>query len=236
MKGVMKHYVDFTPQMANFGRVIEGKTKKLEIHVKSNLKKRLRLSLLKEQKPGAFQKKLKRLSSTEYLLTLTVKAPPKPGTLNEQIKFKTNIKKQENLELRAMAWVVNRISAQPSRLMVNKNFTTDFRGFVRINNMGDKPVKVLEAKADAPDIKVTLRTVKEGKFYNLAVVIPKDHKFPPRGNSITVKTNDPELSLITIPIRTYNGGSRRVRGPMPPRPRVKMHQTQPRKKVSGSNK
>lgn len=233
----MKHYVEFNPQMANFMRVVEGKSKKLEIHVKSNIKKRLRLSVVKGEKPGVFKKKLKRLSPTEYLLTLTLNAPRKAGPVNEQIKFKTNIKKQKTLELRAMGWVVARVSAQPPQLMVNKNLTYGFRGFIRINNMGEKPVKVLEAKADAPDIKVELRTVKEGKYYNLIVNIPKEHKFPPHGNSITVKTNDPELSLITIPIRTYNGGRRRTRRPMlQPRPRVKMQKAEPQKKVAGSKK
>ena len=237
MKGVMRHYVEFTPQMANFGRMVEGKTKELEIHVKSNLKKRFRLSVAKEQKSGPFKKKLKRLSSTEYLLTLTLDAPSKAGTLNEQIKLKTNLKQQAEIQIRALAWVVSRVSAQPPRLMVNKNLTTDFRGFVRINNMGEKPVKVLEAKADAPDITVTLHTVKEGEFYNVLVNIPRDHKFPPNGNSITVKTNDPEFSLIKIPIRTYNGGRRRIGRPMPrPRPRVKMHKAEPQKKAAEGNK
>ncbi|MEK7732117.1 MAG: TlpA disulfide reductase family protein, partial [Planctomycetota bacterium] len=72
---------------------------------------------------------------------------------------------------------------------------------IKFTNYGKTPTKVLEATVDDPTVTVTVTERKAGEAYTIQVQMPPGYAPPPQGRTITLKTDDAQKPVITVPIQ-----------------------------------
>ena len=218
MKGNMKYYIEIAPTMGMFGRVVESSTTPLErtIKVTNKTEKPIEISMPPSLADKKFKYELKTIKAgQEWDLVIKLEPPFPKETLNEVINLTSNVEKQKTIEIRSNAQIAPRLELQPSLLDIGAvQPDQPFVGSIFVINNGDKPVKALEVKADAPEIKLTLNEVTPTKSFSVKVEIPAGYKPPEAGNKITIKTDDTEKPLLEVPVKAVQR----------PRPQVSANQ------------
>lgn len=224
LKGEIKQYVDVVPAQANFGRVTAGQPQERILKVTNNTEQPLRLELevppdskyqfeLVETTPGQnFDLKVK--LSTQQAAA---------GAVRSTAKLKTNVEALKEITVDATAVIPERLEIQPQEIIVATPAAggpgTDAKSFarsLRFNNYGEKPVKVLEATASKPEVKVTVSERTAGKDYTIQVDVPADFKPAEDGSDkVTIKTDDPEKPTIDVPMRSRIQVAKKLEGQAP---------------------
>ncbi len=218
LTGVVKQYVDVTPQTVQFGRVKEDTVVSETLTITNNTDTPLKLSIDEKTNPQCFKGKIKELiPGKKYELTVTAQPPFRTGINRFPLKIDTNIPNQQQLNIFCIATLPERLQIKPDRLIVSASAKTESVRKLWFTNNGEKPVKVTKASCGNPGVKVEKNDVEEGKKYLIVVTIPPRFK-PGKDEAVVVETDDPEKPRITIPFQESKTRATRKRE----RPAMKM--------------
>jgi len=201
LEGEVRTALTAEPQAMTFGMVVED-SRGEERRVKLTAAPGERVGvLLPPEVPGRqIHARLDtKVPGKEYELVLTMAPPFTPGPVNESILLTLDHPRQKSLEVRASATVAPRLSLEPSVLrMFDALPGQPVRTQARFENRGARPVRVTEAKASVPQVKVLVAEIAPGRSYDLRLEVPSDFVPPAQGTPIEIRTDDPERPLFTL--------------------------------------
>jgi len=212
LAGVNRRYVEVVPANASFGRITTGEPVSKTLKLTNNTDQKLELKLAPPAPGSAFDCRLTETQpGKEFELLVISRMPRQPGQLNETIRLATNLEAYKELEIRAMGSVPQRLDVNPSPLPIVNPIGMAPEQFLHraleFTNFGDTPVHLLEATIDDPEVKLTVEEVKAGRQYKIDVAIHGGYELPQTGHSITLKTDDPEQPIITVPVQGHSLGA-----------------------------
>ena len=218
LKGECKAHIEVDPNQAYFARVVDQKPQERRLKIVNKTDKPLTLKL-REIPNSKFKYELTELvAGQEFELIVRLEPPFKEGHLHERLYIDTNSEKQKVLEIWARATVPPRIEVDPRNVRYtpptkeDRPFTTSFK----VSNHGDRPLKILDVVSSHPDIKTTLVERTPGKLFLVRLEIPPGAEVPSTGTRITVKTDDPEMGDLQVPVTVYTPPDNRNIGTQQP--------------------
>jgi thiol-disulfide isomerase/thioredoxin len=208
MRGEVKQYVEVAPTQVDFGELYGTEPKKQVVRLTSNSDTPLKLEVSTPPGDNFDVNLVETTPGKVYELQVTAKPPfDQPERIRKTIALKTNIEAAKSIEIPVRAAIPQRLEVQPSQLtlgsvkglpqMTEKGLTR----VISFDNYGAKPTKLLEAKADDPEISVKIDPRVEGRKYAVQVQFPPGYNVPATGRTITLKTDDAEKPTITIPVK-----------------------------------
>lgn len=212
LKGDVKRYVEVVPTSANFGKITSQEPQERVINITNNTDNPLKLTLVPSTE-GKFKYELVEKSpGKQFDLHVTATPPFEEGTLKSTVMLTTNVEAQKDLQVEVMATVPTRLEVQPSVVTLTaprSDSAPAAEGLARVikfTNYGKTPTKVLEATVDDPTVTVSVTERKAGEAYTIQVQIPPGFVPPPEGRTITLKTDDAQKPVITVPIQAIAAG------------------------------
>ncbi len=193
--------VEASPSFVSFGDVTEGShSPERRVHLSVETEKPVHLTLppkrptdpvtysLETDKPGR-----------AYDLVIRLATPYRAGPFFQYIRLTTDNPMQKTVQVGVRGRVVQQIRLEPTVTRMRPVPPGQpFRAFARLINNGRNPVKVISAKAAAPQVKATVKELEPGRIFQLQVEAPGDFTPPPRGTKIVVKTDDPRAGDLTF--------------------------------------
>jgi len=193
--------VEASPSFVSFGDVTEGSpTPERRVHLSVETEKPVHLTLppkrpndpvtysLETDKPGRAYDLVIRLANTS-----------KAGPFFQYIPLTTDNPMQKTVQVGVRGRVVQQIRLEPTVVRMRPVPPGQpFQAFARLIDNGQRPVKVLSAKADTPEVKATVKELEPGRIFQLQVEAPGNFTPPPRGTTIHVKTDDPKIGDLTF--------------------------------------
>lgn len=203
LTGTVKHFIEVTPSMAQFGRVDADTVRTKTVKLQNNTDKIMKLTL-SSQTPESetFKAELVEVvPGKQYDLNITAQPPFKPKLNRHLIKIDSNLAEHKSVDIICMANYPPRIELQPDTIVVQP-VSRDVVRKVRFRNNGAKLVNLVSAKADDDSLKVETKPIEDGKQYELTITIPANYE-PPSGSNpvVLVKTDDEEHPELSLPIR-----------------------------------
>ncbi len=210
LRGLCKRYVEVVPVSAYFGVVTNETAPEQVLKIRNNASTPLTLTLDPQPPDSKFRFALTETKAgQEFELRVTLARRDEPGDCRGVAILRTNIEAQKMVDVQAFARIPRRIDVLPETITIVKRPdnspapSSPMMQFVRINNYGTRPVKVLDATTDEPALKLRLTEQMPGKTYTVQVQFDANYLPPPEGRTIIVKTDDPEIPQIRVPVRRW---------------------------------
>jgi len=210
LKGECKHYVDCKPAGAYFGILwsSEPQTKTVTLTNNTSTPLKPKLKPVNDPDKKKFDFKIEeKTPGKEYLFHVTTKPPYTRGQVaSASYILETGLKEEPTITIRAVLSSPKRIDIRPSVIVQRANTPAmanrpSQSSYFRVAMYDEKPILITEWQVDDPAITLKLTRKEQGKNYHFLVTIPKDHKLPTTGRTITLKTNDKQTPVIKVPIR-----------------------------------
>lgn len=202
IKGEVWQPVQVTPPSAAFGRLTIGDVDKnptRKLTIVNNLDDALKLG-----EPTCTSPLFKAAVTTleegkKYELTVTLAGPLVSGNNSGTISIPTGIAQPPKVDVAVYAFVTAPVDVTPTSLALPTSRTGDLTRQFYIRSNADKAVKLTDLKSPSPEIKLELTDIKDSKTYRLKVDIAAAYVHKP-GDQITLKTDDPTVPTLSIPI------------------------------------
>lgn len=214
LRGEVKRYVEVVPTSANFGKITSQEPQERIVNITNNTDNPLQLTLVPPADNKFKYDLVEKTPGKRFDLHVTAAPPFEEGTLKGVLKINTNIDAQKELQVDAQAVVPARLEVQPAVVTLTRPRTQSapptegLSRVIKFTNYGKTPAKILEATVDDPTVTVTVTERKAGEAYTIQVQMPPAYEPPSQGRTITLKTDDAQKPVITIPIQA------------PPQPKV----------------
>ncbi|MHC5110274.1 MAG: hypothetical protein ACYTHJ_10395 [Planctomycetota bacterium] len=144
------------------------------------------------------------VAGQEYDLDITLSPPWKVGTFRHSIGLRTGVKEAPRRGFMVMGSVLPRIMPAPKYLWLPANIKAGTRAVTTLRwNHGD-PGEVLETSCTIPGATITMEPDKSGQKLTLHVPPSKDPFSG--GHKLLVKTDDPDVPELEIPINVRRRG------------------------------
>jgi len=207
LRGEVKRYVEVVPTSANFGKITSQEPQERIVNITNNTDNPLKLTLVPAPDSKFKFDLVEKSPGKQYDLHVTAAPPFAEGTLHSTLTLNTNVEAQKDIQVDVSAVVPARLEVQPAIVTLTRPKTEGappaegLSRVIKFTNYGKTPTKVLEATVDDPTVTVSVTERKAGEAYTIQVRMPAGYAPPPEGRTITLKTNDAEKPLITVPIQ-----------------------------------
>jgi len=151
-----------------------------------------------------FEVKVQAIEGTPYAkLVVRSKPPFDVGENRSVIHVKTDCPQQRYVDIPVSLLVQARVDVKPDEvILLNKPSDRQVQSQVVITNNGDRALHVLGVSSTNEVIRTLLSPLPDGKSYKLQVTFPPGYQPGPKGDKVTIKTDDPaEYKEIVIPVR-----------------------------------
>jgi len=154
-----------------------------------------------ESSSPKFEAQVQAMEGTPYAkLTVKSKPPFEIGETRGVIRVTTDCPEQPTLELPVMLFLQARIEIDPAEVVLPKT-GQQHQSRVSITNNGERPLHILGASRSNEKIKTQFHPQRDGKSYRLQLTFPAGYQPAPKGDRVTIRTDDAEYKEIVIPIR-----------------------------------
>jgi thiol-disulfide isomerase/thioredoxin len=206
LKGEVKRYVDVVPTSANFGKITSQEPQERVVNITNNRDEPLKLTLVPSTDSKFKYDLVEKTPGKQFDLHVTAAPPFEEGTLKSTLTINTNVEDQKDIQVEVLATVPARLEVQPAVVTLTRARSegAPVEGLSRVikfTNYGKTPTKVLEATVDDPAVTVSVTERKAGEAYTIQVQMPAGYDPPPPGRTITLKTDDAQKPIITVPIQ-----------------------------------
>jgi len=152
----------------------------------------------------------------KYRLTATTKPPLRNGRLVASLFLETNLTWMPKIPVRILGMVQEPVAVMPAMLYTTPETKASHR-MLRLTSRREKPVNIVKVSASDPSITVQVRPhdperqpprPSSDEAILIDVALPDGSQLPASGATITITTDDPEFSQLTVPVQL-----RMMRGP-----------------------
>ncbi len=207
LRGEVKRYVEVVPAAANFGKITSQEVQERIVNVTNNMDTPLQLTL----KPAGESKfkfdLVEKTPGKQFDLHVTTSPPFEEGTFKTSLTLLTNVEAQKEIQVEVNAAVPARLEVQPTVVTLTRakadspTAAEPVSRVIKFTNYGKNPTKVLEATCDDAAVTATVTERKPGEAYTIQVQMPAGYQPPPEGRTLTIKTDDAQKPVITVPIQ-----------------------------------
>lgn len=206
IKGEVWQPVQATPSSASFGRLtadtMNDSTLERKLTVVNNTEAKAVLADIKSSSPS-FKATVKELDpGKKFELTVSIVPPLAPGVVSGTIDLNTGLTENPRLQIPVSAYVTADVEVTPNQLTLATARPGAMQRQFFIRNNSSKSLKVTDLKASNESLKVSiLETQPVGMAYRVSLDIPANYQIPAAGDTITFKTDNSHMPLVTIPIK-----------------------------------
>ncbi len=197
---------DTSPRNAAFGRltpdkVEEGMVRKLTLT--NNLDDKMTPGKVTSTSEN-FTAEIKPIvEGKQYEITVTLVPPLSKGNNTGIIKIESGIEGQEDVEIRAYAFLTSPIDVSPAELVLTDTRPSELTRKFYINNNGKDELEITNLKSSNEKLKLEISDLRGNKkIYQLVVTIPQDYVAPAQGDTISFNTNNESMKEVKIPVKT----------------------------------
>lgn len=201
LKGEIRSLVKADPAMVAFGFLTEDSgPQERRVKLTAAEPEPLNLSLPPESPSRKLKYQLEtKVPGREYELVVRLVPPFPQGQLNESIALDTGDTRQKAVQIRSVGTVGPRLALEPDTMQVTPGAAGQpFARTFHFRNRGTAPVKVLGAEADTSEVKVRVVELAPGRDCELHIEAPATFVPPPRGTTVTVRTDDKAKPSLTF--------------------------------------
>ncbi|HUW83206.1 MAG TPA: DUF1573 domain-containing protein [Phycisphaerae bacterium] len=197
--GTVKQLIQKEPKGGfTFGRIQPAQSQNKQVELTSNADEPLELEIV-EVTPKGFNVTLETVEEGKrFLLTAQIQPPLERGMHKGHVLLKTNLPKMPQLKVPLSAYIPERITVVPRKIMVFSS--TEGKSRPRYAFMRYEPVTVLECQASDERIKVELEHRPEHNDYRITLTLPEDYQPPKGGDKLVIKTDEQAFAELVIPI------------------------------------
>lgn len=204
--GVSRERIEVEPTRAYFGRIMPSEVRTKVLRIINHAAEPLEPTLPPLNPQSSFTYELSELEQGRvFELRLTNKPADEPGAFSETLKLQTNWETEPVVRISVNGEVPPRLELLPEYLHLFEpaaGVQADEVYAVRFLNHGAESVRVFEAVASDPALKVELREQTPGRRYALDLTVPSSYRIPSGGASLTLKTDDVTQPKLSIPLYT----------------------------------
>jgi hypothetical protein len=203
-QGKILEAINLKPSRLNFGQISRkaaSQQKTVIVTPGDSGPLKPKLVPVKEQGVNAILREIE--PGQRYEIEVTVTPPFDPKGIRAQLMLETGVERAPTATIPVYASVLPRVAAQPKRITVPANRQTDWKQIVRLVWDDDTPHKILSATADDPGMKVQLK--ENGGSQEVVLEVPGDYEPQPGAHAVTIKTDDSEAPVVSVPVsmRSY---------------------------------
>ena len=147
--------------------------------------------------PGKARGKAVASGSSRYVVTITPKETVPVGRTVAAVTLTTTHPEAESIPVQVVLVVSGDVRVSPETLVLDPRATDNH---VKISKGGREILKILGVESSDPDFVPSVRTVVNGREYEVVVKYVGQPNRGLRRTSITVKTNDRHQRSIVIPV------------------------------------
>jgi hypothetical protein len=204
IKGELWLPLQVTPVSAAFARVPQRSRNPAELvrslTIVNNVTSPAKLDQIKVPN-DSFKAEIKELEKgKKFELIVSLVQPLKPGPTYGSIEMATGMSELPILKVPVNAFVVADVDVTPNQLALPATRAAALQRQLYVRNNVQAPVKLSDIKCTNPALKVDLRETQAGVAYLITVNVPADYKMAPGGDKITIKTDNPLLPEVTVPV------------------------------------
>jgi hypothetical protein len=140
---------------------------------------------------------------SRYKVTITPGKDLAVGRINSSIVLKTTLPKAEEQVIRIFGTVTGDVEVTPQyvTLAMGPNAAPEAKvQHVTVRKTTGDPLKVTSVTSDNPSLTTSLKTVAEGREYDVEVKYTGEPMTTPLTAKVTIKTNDPKQSSIEVQV------------------------------------
>lgn len=206
VRGKLKHYLDVVPHAIGFGKLDGNEYRERHVTIRNRSDKPITLTLDKSKLDKRFAYELIETKPGHiYELYVDAHPPYQPGTYRGDVRLKTSLPSQPNLDIGVFAIMPERIEVLPRVISIPTPSPTDKNDtpsvyVLNLRNNGEKPVSVVSAMCDDPNVKVVLKEVFNGRKYRVQAQLPENYQLPHTGANVVLTTDDAEVPALSVPI------------------------------------
>lgn len=207
LRGEVKRYVEVVPTSANFGKITSQEPQERIVNITNNTDNPLKLTLVPPADSKFKYDLVEKTPGKQFDLHVTAAPPFEEGSFTSTLTLHTNVADQKDLQVEVQAVVPARLEVQPAVVTLTRPktegapTTEGLSRVIKFTNYGKTPTRVLEATVDDPTVTVSVTERKAGEAYTIQVQLPPGYSPPPQGRTITLKTDDAQKPVITVPIQ-----------------------------------
>jgi hypothetical protein len=203
LKGVVWRPFDVAPSYTVFNVSPDNQTSQTNvIRITSNLDKPVVISDPTCSR-AAFNMQLKTLQEGKVYELLVVLVSPIPtSSMNAPIILKTSSTNMPVISILSYVMVQPLVSLMPNQVMLPPGpFAGEQQSTVTFQNNSTNPLVLSEPAINVTNVGVKLEEAQPGRRFNLIMTFPAGFKSQPGKNmEATVKSNNPKIPLIKIPV------------------------------------
>lgn len=228
LKGAVWRPLEIQPQVAVLNVVSDTPSNKAAVvRITSSLPHPIELTQPRSSNP-AFKAELKTVQpGKSYKLVIHAVPPLKQGTVQGSITMGTSWTNMPTIAVTALAVVQPAVLVMPRQVMLPPPAGSKAIPYsVTIRNNSSKPLTVSDPAVNAPGVTAQVREVLPGRQFSVTMSFPPGFEIAQGKNVVlTVKTSNPQFSLIKVPVRQLARRApglprqiRTLRRPVPPPP------------------
>jgi hypothetical protein len=206
------------PERINFGQITKDSipgpqyvsmTGKLKDTVKITTIKSNNKFIKVETNPSGFD------NDKDKKIKVSILPGGKIGRFNSNITCLTDSEKVKNISFFAYGEILGNITVIPSSVSfrLNDDKKADEKSII-VKARADSSFKILDAKSSIPELQTKVETIKNGKEYNIKVILKEGFDKPFFQGNIIITTDDKEQSQIDVKVygRALRQSNRAIKG------------------------
>ncbi len=136
-----------------------------------------------------------------YELELTLEPPYPNKSIRQMLRLKTGLAKAPEMTLYVTGSITPRVTSVPSSFTFPSNREGAVEEVVHLRWAGGQAAKILEVSSNIPG--ATVRVDESGRMPQIVMTVPAGSKVAGHSRKVTIKTDDPEVSTFSIPVRFH---------------------------------
>jgi thiol-disulfide isomerase/thioredoxin len=203
LAGEVQQYISMQPGIVQFGRVKADTVATQKVTFTNNTDEPLQLTLDPEQDFECFSARLEEIAPGKQFELVVTAQPPYQTDINRvTLPIKTNVPKQDIVEVTCIATLPKRIEFRPPIVQLTGPARTESVRKINITNNADEPVQIVRAASTDDRLKVDVSEIQAGRTYQVSVTIPTNYAFATAqpDTAILVYTDDEKDNELRIPV------------------------------------
>lgn len=211
MKGHVWEAIGVTPRKVAFGRVPRETLATLPpsqtLTLVNNLKTPVELSNTRSSN-AVFSAALRVIQpGKKFELVVSGGPAAESGMNHAMIEIDTNLTEEPVVRVPVSMYVTSPVDVAPAKLTLRQNRPRDVRRSFFVTNHMPSPITISDLRVSNPMLKVSLQETRPGTSFRLLLQVPASYKVPPGGDKITMKTTNPTMPTLTVPIISRDSGT-----------------------------
>ncbi len=217
LKGTVFKLIDVNPQFVAMTVPADATSASATVTITNNGDEPVEISMPESNNKGLKPTLITDAPGKGYHLLLNTTDPLMPGSAQAVINMKTSLTNMPVLSVQVYVNVQQAIVPMPQHISVQPApLPGTITNSITIQNNSTNALTLSEPSVNFPGVGVEIKEMQPGRIYSALVAFPQSFEIPPGQQlELTIKTSNPKVPLVKVPITQI---PRAARPPVPPAP------------------